>query len=723
MITENVANLPTNELLIQLKSMNINNEITNLNNDINKLSSTIIYNTNLRNAWKQFGDAINGMIGGSAGDHNLLRNMLNCEPLCDIIIPFMQANGYWGWNKGDARRNNLGNFSLGISTNNYNSKIIPTSPDQLQLLRLLQKRHLLQSLKYPLYKSNIWEIDPIINLNNFIIQTIYGYQYKLYDVTYCLNLNKNKLKIDNENYLYKTDGYNYICPSLNDKSCIKVNNINIDKYELLINREFPLVQYVKITLTQNSWLSLGEVEVYDNKGINVAKGKATSQSSTLNSNYPSSNAVDGNFQSFTHTGPQQGAGQWWQVDLGNNYEINQIQIYNRRDCCPERLNSSKVELLSSSNGIIQSWTISGDYLNILNVNPTPSNNIYDINCIQSDQTKTKSNSNIEPANFCKTKFDYYNLYPSTNPLVIRGKNINQAIPNTINNDITLNNLASKYRNFIPQIYTPQDIKNGINTLMENAPIKLACCGRTNNTNNSELKLNTRVPLNPDIAKKSPLYNSFNFQPEIITIPPNSCPANLTPNSTDCNAFFGVYCENVINTFNEQKLPQTEFIKYAPECACYVPKTPEQKYYPAGAPSICYKDGCTQNSISYLDETSQGPNAKCDMTICQNIVNTAGLTAGGNANITPTLQNQCGQYIPPEPKPEPKIEPKIKPKPESNSSPDTASQSSPDTASQSSPDTTSQSSPDTSSTNIIIITIIIIFLLLCSSSIYFITKKK
>jgi hypothetical protein len=336
-----------------------------------------------------------------------------------------------------------------------------------------------------------------------------------------------------------------------------------------------------------------------------------------------------------------------------------------------------------------------------------------ITCKTYNQTKSDSGENINPSDLCQKAFDYYNLYPSTNPLVIKGRNINQAIPNTIDNNLTLQNLASIYKNNLININTPEGIKNGINTLMNDAPIKLACCGRTNNTNNTALPLNTRVPLSPNVASQNPLLKSFNFQNEIITIPPNSCPANLTPNSTDCNAFFGVYCENVINTFNKQNLPQKEFINYAPECACYVPKTPEQKYYPAGAPSICYKDGCTQNSISYLDTTSQGPNAKCDMTICQNIVNTAGLTAGGNANITPTLQNQCGQYIPPEP------EQKIKPK----SSPNTASQSSPNTTSQSSPDTASQSSSDTSSTNIIIITIIIIFLLLCSSSIYFITKKK
>jgi hypothetical protein len=52
-------------------------------------------------------------------------------------------------------------------------------------------------------------------------------------------------------------------------------------------------------------------------------------------------AVDGNTDgeflnsSTTHTQKEQGA--WWQVDLGSKKSIDQIIIYNRIDCCANRL--------------------------------------------------------------------------------------------------------------------------------------------------------------------------------------------------------------------------------------------------------------------------------------------------------------------------------------------------------------------------------------------------
>eukprot|EP01043_Picozoa_sp_COSAG02_P022963 COSAG02_NODE_1211_length_13860_cov_3.931618_2_plen_1693_part_00 len=81
--------------------------------------------------------------------------------------------------------------------------------------------------------------------------------------------------------------------------------------------------------------------------INVAEGKLASQSSTLDMsqwnspNGPASNAVDGNTASqfgagsCTHT--QNAATEWWQVDLGQSYEVRSVDIWHRSDCCQERL--------------------------------------------------------------------------------------------------------------------------------------------------------------------------------------------------------------------------------------------------------------------------------------------------------------------------------------------------------------------------------------------------
>ena len=77
---------------------------------------------------------------------------------------------------------------------------------------------------------------------------------------------------------------------------------------------------------------------------NLAPGKLATQSSTL-AGYPSAgpgSAVDGNAdgnfsdRSVTHTNLDSNA--WWQMDLGASAAVNTIVIWNRTDCCSERLN-------------------------------------------------------------------------------------------------------------------------------------------------------------------------------------------------------------------------------------------------------------------------------------------------------------------------------------------------------------------------------------------------
>jgi hypothetical protein len=68
---------------------------------------------------------------------------------------------------------------------------------------------------------------------------------------------------------------------------------------------------------------------------NVALGKPATQSSDYSSKYPASNAVDGSISNFADT--QDSTQPWWQVDTGQSYPIDQIAIYNRSDCCADRL--------------------------------------------------------------------------------------------------------------------------------------------------------------------------------------------------------------------------------------------------------------------------------------------------------------------------------------------------------------------------------------------------
>ncbi len=78
---------------------------------------------------------------------------------------------------------------------------------------------------------------------------------------------------------------------------------------------------------------------------NLAQGKQASQSSTLVYNPPADawHAVDGNTDgnyfngSVTHTNGE--SQPWWHVDLGASSGIGNIDLWNRTDCCPERLSN------------------------------------------------------------------------------------------------------------------------------------------------------------------------------------------------------------------------------------------------------------------------------------------------------------------------------------------------------------------------------------------------
>jgi RHS repeat-associated protein len=100
-------------------------------------------------------------------------------------------------------------------------------------------------------------------------------------------------------------------------------------------------RYVRVQLAGSGVLSLTEVQVWGMQ--NLAMGKAVSQSSTLAFSPPgdASHAVDGNTDgnymvgSVTHTNGE--SQPWWQVDLGSVRAVERVGVWNRTDCCAERL--------------------------------------------------------------------------------------------------------------------------------------------------------------------------------------------------------------------------------------------------------------------------------------------------------------------------------------------------------------------------------------------------
>ena len=84
-------------------------------------------------------------------------------------------------------------------------------------------------------------------------------------------------------------------------------------------------------------MNIAEVEVFSG-GTNVASGKTVTASSLHSPEYPHANLVDGNKTNFTHT--QNEALEYFQIDLGQDYDIEKVVIHNRADCCQVRLYDS-----------------------------------------------------------------------------------------------------------------------------------------------------------------------------------------------------------------------------------------------------------------------------------------------------------------------------------------------------------------------------------------------
>ncbi|MGK0199868.1 MAG: hypothetical protein ACI91J_003156, partial [Yoonia sp.] len=131
-------------------------------------------------------------------------------------------------------------------------------------------------------------------------------------------------------------------------------------------------RFVRLSLPpgQTGFMTISEVEIYSG-GSNIARsGKATQSSVGYRS--PAPKAIDGNkdgrFASCSCTNDEEDA--WWEVDLGVEFPIDHVIVYNRNDCCPERLDQVSVEILANDREVLASFN-TGDapFRSAFTVNP------------------------------------------------------------------------------------------------------------------------------------------------------------------------------------------------------------------------------------------------------------------------------------------------------------------------------------------------------------------
>lgn len=116
--------------------------------------------------------------------------------------------------------------------------------------------------------------------------------------------------------------------------------------------------YNKVVVRNNSQkhpLSLAAVQVFDHNNIMVShaatKVKTVRQTDTVHGGVASralQNSVDGDWRNNSVTHTSHGGWRYWTLEFSADVTIKQIVIYNRTDCCGERLKGSRLRLYHKS---------------------------------------------------------------------------------------------------------------------------------------------------------------------------------------------------------------------------------------------------------------------------------------------------------------------------------------------------------------------------------------
>lgn len=121
--------------------------------------------------------------------------------------------------------------------------------------------------------------------------------------------------------------------------------------DFTVNRR---ARFVRVQLRGTDYLSLAEVQVF--AAEDLALGKSAWQTSTY-AGASASRAVDGNTDGNWGAGSVSSTNEEWQpkltIDLGSVYNVGDVHVWNRTDCCSSRLTDFNV--LVSSDGVNYSY--------------------------------------------------------------------------------------------------------------------------------------------------------------------------------------------------------------------------------------------------------------------------------------------------------------------------------------------------------------------------------
>jgi hypothetical protein len=103
----------------------------------------------------------------------------------------------------------------------------------------------------------------------------------------------------------------------------------------------------QINASPASAINVANYPIVDNSSSpnsqNVAQGKTATQSSIENNGqHPASEAIDGIIGGQNYNETKKKNNSWWEVDLEQVYDLSAINVFNRTDCCQDRLSDFHV---------------------------------------------------------------------------------------------------------------------------------------------------------------------------------------------------------------------------------------------------------------------------------------------------------------------------------------------------------------------------------------------
>lgn len=146
-----------------------------------------------------------------------------------------------------------------------------------------------------------------------------------------------------------------------------INGVEVGLNDMLITDLMSEIQGLKLQIKELKDFGIINCDFDDWGTLNLSHYGTARQSSNFNSRWTADVAIDGNTDGYisndstTHTA----AGQykpWWEIDLGESWHIDNVRLYNRTDCCSERL--SNFDILVSDTPFGDHWVNPSHYQNV-----------------------------------------------------------------------------------------------------------------------------------------------------------------------------------------------------------------------------------------------------------------------------------------------------------------------------------------------------------------------